>query len=720
MSKEKRDYQYHKNRNSPDYQYHKNRNSPDSQIHLLIDEYLSPKIRTQGQIRKKLKQRRDLNRVYTILQKRISHASESNLKSLLLLALSLNREYFLSEFLNHYGDDPYIVDASHLLLSLEEKKPNDQEQQIFVDYIIDNWKYDIRFLNYLNELFLFKTLDGISQKITEDGLKMKHLQALAYSPSHLKSIQEILRSEIASYPTNRKSMIPYLDLSEDQNQNLIITYFSIADINYQLRKRTGEYFFSPYEGLRIPLKLIHNIEMDGDEIAKLKCYIIDTINEIVDVDEDKGLIVLIEDIAKIDKGFSEALLIMLYQKTRIYTETVFDALVKIGSEFAYKELVTELLNAKGTRLRIRIVLKLLAHFPQKADSIASYAYSLDDISLTKCVENELKSLSHVSNTPAIYAPSFVNTHKFEIIPEDIEINELITNLALKISATKFYSAVGFVYSSGLTLLSPLIKYLQANQAKWEIIAGSLQAVNGEGQNIKMDKRTAIHLNNLLSKTNLSLFTFEDAFYHGKFYYLSNDSIAYAIIGSTNLSKNAFFDNRELDILFTVNLDNGEPNPFLNWYESFRQTCVPISTLNEDAFADLNWDSELNAFTEQFIKVISKSEVLQRIESLTDEMTKMRMANWLRHNPTKIMSVHNIRALENYIVFLYSGNKLAVFESFEIDNAYYVFSCEDFDLLLSQITKMSKTQMAKASMYKSKGYHIQDQERLQENVDKYFE
>ena len=34
--------------------------------------------------------------------------------------------------------------------------------------------------------------------------------------------------------------------------------------------------------------------------------------------------------------------------------------------------------------------------------------------------------------------------------------------------------------------------------------------------------------------------------------------------------------------------------------------------------------------------------------------------------------------------------------------------------------MSKTQMAKASMYKSKGYHIQDQERLQENVDKYFE
>ena len=57
-----------------------------------------------------------------------------------------------------------------------------------------------------------------------------------------------------------------------------------------------------------------------------------------------------------------------------------------------------------------------------------------------------------------------------------------------------------------------------------------------------------------------------------------------------------------------------------------------------------------------------------------------------HNPTKIMSVHNIRALENYIVFLYSGNKLAVFESFEIDNAYYVFSCEDFDLLLSQITK----------------------------------
>ena len=95
MSKEKRDYQYHKNRNSP-----------DSQIHLLIDEYLSPKIRTQGQIRKKLKQRRDLNRVYTILQKRISHASESN-----LTVISI---YFIFDNLTY---QTHIVLNDSLLLS---------------------------------------------------------------------------------------------------------------------------------------------------------------------------------------------------------------------------------------------------------------------------------------------------------------------------------------------------------------------------------------------------------------------------------------------------------------------------------------------------------------------------------------------------------------------------------------------------------------------------
>lgn len=637
----------------------------------------------------------------------------------MLLALSLNRIFFLSDFLQYYGHDPSTVNTSRLLSIWKENPPDNQEQEILKNYIIGHWMYDLRFLQYLDDTFLSMTLDGIRIKIDEDGLKLKHLQALAYSQTHLNSVQHLIRLEIGHFPERRKTMIPFLDIRIPENQALLAQHFSIADINLQLRDRNPPYIESTYDILRIPMKLIHNIGLDAEEISFLKCYVVDEINTFINVDEEKEIVVLLDDIAKIDKGFAEALLIMLYQKTRIYSDAVFEALVNIGSEFAYKELINRLLAAKGKRSRSRLALHLLTHYPHKADTIAAYAYSLEDISLTKCVEQALPSIVKTPVHPPCYTPAFANNHSFEIIPNDVEINELLTNLALKMEANTFYAAVGFVYASGLSLLSPLVKYFESRQLHWELIAGSLQTSVGGGQNVKMDRNTARQINSLLTHTDLALFTYEKDFYHGKFYYLSNDNTAYVIVGSTNLSKTAFFDNRELDMMFTVNLESEEMNPFLEWYQNFRGECTPISQLEEESFADLNWDSELNAFTEQFIRTIPSNEVLRKIEALTDEQTKQRMQNWMKHNPTQILSVHNIRALENYIIFRYSGRKLAVFESFEPDNAYYVFNCEDFDLLLTQISQMSKTQMAKASMYQSKGYHIQDQQRLQSNIDHYF-
>ena len=153
-------------------------------------------------------------------------------------------------------------------------------------------------------------------------------------------------------------------------------------------------------------------------------------------------------------------------------------------------------------------------------------------------------------------------------------------------------AVGFIFSSGLKLLYPLINYIYDADGTIELITRSLQSFENEGRNNKIDKGTVIFLNKLIDEINLSLFTYTDTFYHGKFYYLANDEKAYILIGSSNISKTAFLGNYELDTLITVDLKN-EKKQFLYWYEEFRQQCKLISHLDDTKYENFKWESELD-------------------------------------------------------------------------------------------------------------------------------
>ena len=73
------------------------------------------------------------------------------------------------------------------------------------------------------------------------------------------------------------------------------------------------------------------------------------------------------------------------------------------------------------------------------------------------------------------------------------------------------------------------------------------------------------------------------------------------------------------------------------------------------------------------------------------------------------------ALDEYIVFLYEANGLAVFESFVPGNAFYTFRYDDFDRLLMQLSGLSKTKMLLASEFLMRGYHIQDKDRLEGKI-----
>lgn len=691
-----------------------NKDKKDYQIGKYIDTLLKKQKKTPVQASKFLRQRYRLVDICRVLDNKIQNSPTDEL---VFLAVSLNRKQYLSIFLNYYGSNPSIINNFQFLSKVQAYPLTDCEEKILVQYINSNWQYDVRLLSLLSPPYLQIALDGITSKIETDGLKIKHIQALSYSSSHLAGIQDRIRDGIDSIPEWRKTWMPFLDLSILENQAVINKHYSIIEIHCHLRKHSHVYVDSQFVNIRIALQLIHQVELTQEDSTILKCYIIDLINSLVDLDEDRSIIDLLQDAARTDKGFAEALLITLYKKTKVYTKIVLDALLSIGSEYAYKEMVSLLLSTTSKRKKIPIALQLLNCYPHKANAILDYAKSCNDVSLIKCIESNIAKLA--KQNAVTCASPWALPKEFSLITPETERNELLKNLAISLKADTFFASVGFVFSSGLSLLSPVLDYITEKGGKIELILGSLQNFKTANAHTKIDKHTVIHLNKLIETIGIKLYTYEDAFYHGKFYYLSGKTKAAVIIGSTNISKTAFFDNYELDVLIPIDLTGDTENSFLKWYHDFKKQCTPILYLDENMFTELNWDSELSVYNEHFVKLMPTNDIIYKIQQLNDSVTKRRMENWMRHNPSLCLSVHNITALNNYVMFVYKDKRLAAFETFELNNAYYVFDCDDYGQLIERLSTLSKDEMVKLNQYKRRGYHIQDQDRLTENIDFYF-
>lgn len=117
--------------------------------------------------------------------------------------------------------------------------------------------------------------------------------------------------------------------------------------------------------------------------------------------------------------------------------------------------------------------------------------------------------------------------------------------------------------------------------------------------------------------------------------------------------------------------------------------------------------------------MSQDEVRNKISELTDEDTKFRLNAWLEHDPAEIFSNIGVPSLQEYIVFLYPGFGLAVFESFVPGNAYYAFRYTEFEKLLNQVSSLTKTQMLMNSAFLNRGYHLQDNVKTKEKINLLF-
>ena len=128
---------------------------------------------------------------------------------------------------------------------------------------------------------------------------------------------------------------------------------------------------------------------------------------------------------------------------------------------------------------------------------------------------------------------------------------IIKELIKRCNIDVFLIAVGFVYESGIKIIEDELKMIaERENSDIEMIIGSLQYFDCNTTGTKIDKSTVIKINELIEKLDVSVYTYQQSFYHGKYYYLQNKNKAYVIIGSSNISSSAFNNNYEVDIIYT--------------------------------------------------------------------------------------------------------------------------------------------------------------------------
>lgn len=120
------------------------------------------------------------------------------------------------------------------------------------------------------------------------------------------------------------------------------------------------------------------------------------------------------------------------------------------------------------------------------------------------------------------------------------------------------------------------------------------------------------------------------------------------------------------------------------------------------------------------KIVSSNEIKKRIAALTDEETQFRLNIWMDYRPDIICDDISIEALKSYTMFAFLEEELVVFESFEPQNAFYVFGCPNgLENLINSIAKLTKSQMTLSKWYVDRGNHISNRKSLQQRISRLF-
>lgn len=698
------------------------KSTPDS-LNELIKLYLSSNKEIQKTARTALKKTRNKQIVFSLINEKLAGDIGAEDKLLLLkLGYSMSRYDYLDLYIDELKRQGTDLKIAGFFRGIRDNPLSLSEKKKLAEYIIKYKDFDaVLFGHAYSEETKDELYNALLDSITEEGITDEKLNIIKDHSDYLDLLQNELLKELLNDPEGKKNCASYLDFSIEENMNFLIELSDLVEIYGVLRKNyfIDEILYSENFYVSSALSIIKEEQIEDDEWIKIKQEIEKHIDSVENVEDDIELLQLIVGTKYIDSKYAEDKLISLYKQSRLYTNVVFGYLMELKSPYAYREMLSFMLTSEDRIERQKYAIQLVINYPENAASVYLYAKELNDDGLMKALD----AVTTKFNIDVSFAEKYNDVildskERIQVLPRETIISELLFDLAKEINANKFYSAVGFTFQSGLRMLYPLIDYIYDNGGEIELISGSLQGFESGSKTTKIDKETVRFLNFLHVNKNLSLFTYTDNFYHGKYYYLASDDKAYVIIGSTNISKTAFLNNYELDTI--INLDNNSgQNQFISWYESFRSQCVSINHLDENNYDDFKWESELDIYSTKVVRRVSNYEIGKKIQELSDEETKFRLNTWMQHEPSEIYSDLGIASLPEYIVFLYPNIGLAVFESFTPGNAYYTFRYYDFDILLDNVAKLTKTQMLTTSSFLNRGYHINDRSRLTQKIDALF-
>ncbi len=284
-----------------------------------------------------------------------------------------------------------------------------------------------------------------------------------------------------------------------------------------------------------------------------------------------------------------------------------------------------------------------------------------------------------------------------IISKEDRISDVLYEISLKIKATDYLIAVGYAYDSGLELLAPALMSVRYNadtteardERRAELVVGSLQHYDGKTKIKQMSRASAQRINDF--KTSIcikKLYTCPKQFYHGKFYYISSDSEAYVIMGSSNITKPAFEKNYEFDVIYHFNKNDDLrmlEQQFLNWYNELVSHCVEIFQLDESLFpSTVVQDENGSGSKTSFYRSLESEEERERYNLLE------------RYSPSRISEFvfkgQPYRAFKKYILFEYAARGISILEGFSYGNSCYILSMVKEDEIKEKLKWKSKEQV----------------------------
>lgn len=305
-----------------------------------------------------------------------------------------------------------------------------------------------------------------------------------------------------------------------------------------------------------------------------------------------------------------------------------------------------------------------------------------------------------------------------IVSTKISINDYINFFSEQVKIKEACIATGFLYKSGLKMIEPaLIELYKNSENKLTLVIGSLKdyfSASTDNKLVNIDLETAKALNEVMEKAKCNLFTLENQFFHGKYYFLEGEELSFCIVGSSNLTYSGFEGNYELNTLYLIRNETDFYNMMKGWFDEFIVDCTPIDTLSECNFADTNMKFDtINAGTS--LVSVDISSIEEEIRSLSDEEVKFRLNLWMDKKPTNIYRKLDIDNLKDYVAFEFKDDGLIVFESFEAANGYYYFYSNNIYEIVQSIRELSKTQIFNMSNMEKRGYHIKDHGTLKRKI-----